>query len=233
MPNLPTMPLNKADMKRCLAIWAEQPGASISAVSTQTDLRRQRVSNAKQWATLGNLLDSRGLTAEGKLALQKDPYLEATVTDWLIHFFSSLSGRGLQPQPEGFAAWGIWTYFVYQFLPEHTTFTQVDLSQAASKYFEKSKIDDRLKALLKTYTRGNAIANCNFLSQNDGHYTTGTPNLQNAYTVGYLLANIWQRDFGDHSSVLVSEILSECFGSVTAFSKVRQLLQVPIFSFST
>ena len=225
MPNLPTMLLNKADMKRCLPVWAEQSGASISAVSTETGLSRRRVSNAKQWSTLGNLLDSRGLTTEGKLALQKDPYLEATVTDWLIHFFSSLSGRGLQPQPEGFADWGIWTYFVYEFLPEHTTFTQADLAQAASEYFEKTKIDDCLKVLLKTYTKGDAIANCKFLSQNDSHYTTGTPNLQNAYTVGYLLASIWQRDFGNHSSLLVSNILNAPMGLsvVLGISEARLL----------
>ncbi len=212
MARLPGMALNKGDVRLCLEIWANQPEASMAAVSSQTELSRQRVSNAKQWAMVGNLLDSQGLTAEGKLALQKDPYLEATVTDWLMHFFCSLSGQGSQSQPERFADWGIWTYFVYEFLPEHPTFTQAEFVQAASPYFETANLNPYFKTLLKTYGSGDAIANCRFLCQNDSHYTTGSPNLQNAYTVGYLLAKTWQRDFGDRSSVLVNDLLTAPMG---------------------
>jgi hypothetical protein len=40
---------------------------------------------AKQWAIVANLVSGRGLTNEGKLVATKDPYLEANVTNWLIH----------------------------------------------------------------------------------------------------------------------------------------------------
>lgn len=210
---LPTAPLNKSDLQRCLAIWANQPDESIAAVATQTGLNRQRVSHTKQWAMLGNLLNAQGLTPEGKIVLRKDPYLEAIVTDWLIHFFGSLGGNGLQAQPKSFADWGIWTYLIYEFLPQHPTLTQSDLLESLLSTFSQDKVDGIDKAFLKTYVDGQAISNCQFLTQTDGIYTTGHPNFgNNIYIVGYLLAAIWQRDFRNQPSVLINDLIDSPMG---------------------
>jgi len=205
------MPLNKADLRQCLAAWAEQPEASIATVATQIGLSRQRVKSAQQWALLSNLLNLKGLTDVGKLALEKDPYLEATVTDWVIHFFSSLSDNGLQNQPENPSDWGFATFVIYDFLLANPSFTQEELAQSAASSLE-SDVGAYIKIWLKTYTQRDGLANCQFLTHNKNSYTTGNPNLQNPHTVGYLLANIWARDFGQQSSLLVGDLINSPMG---------------------
>lgn len=193
-------------------MWKDQPDTAISKIATQTGLSQQRASNAKQWAVLGNFLNIEGLTYEGHLALEKDPYLEATVTDWLIHFFCSFGGYGLQAQPQNLVSWGLWSYFIYDFLPSHSTFTEAELTQSASQYFEDGKLSDRIQVLLKSYLKEAAIANCGFLTYENSLYATGTPRLENTYTVGYLLASIWKRDFNNQSSILISDLISSPMG---------------------
>jgi len=204
--------LNKADVRSGLLAWADRPNAPVAAVMEQTGLSRQRVSNAKQWALLGNFLDQKGLTPEGKLALQKDPYLETTVTDWRVHLIGSFDGQNSSIQPQSLADWDIWAHIVYSFLPEHSTFTKEELFQYLAQYFDSDKLENPIKVLLKTYTEASAIANSAFLTRNGDTYATGNPNLENVYTVGYVLATIWQQDIGDQVSVLVDELLNSPVG---------------------
>lgn len=181
----PTQPLRKADLQLLLTQMPQS--AAISA-----NLRA-----AKQWATAANLLDERGLTTEGRLAATKDPYLEATVTDWLIHFNLSSSNN-------------VWNYFVYEFSPENLTFRQAELTSSVVDIFSAESSDtlkNTVQLLLKTYTDLHSIAKHKFLIQENGTYLAGSSDLSNPYTTGYLLAKIWERDFGERSAVLVSQII--------------------------
>ncbi len=206
------MPLNKADLRQCLAIWAELPEATVGTVANQTGLSRQRVSSARQWAILSNLLNLQGLTDIGQLALEKDPYFEATVTAWVIHFFSSLNGNGLQPKPEKPSNWGFPTFVIYDFLSSKSFFTQEELVQSALQLLEDNGLEADVKVWLKTYIQKDGIKNCQFLTHSGNSYTAGNPNLQNSYTVSYLLANIWQRDFGGQHLLLVNDLIDSQMG---------------------
>lgn len=192
--------------------WSQQPKVTINILSKQLGLSQKRVSAAQKWATLGNLISHKEITAEGKLVLEKDPYLESTVTDWLLHFYLSLNGQGLQAQPENFSDWGIWTYIVYEFLPENSSFTEADLIRAVSRNF--SEIDYRkvVKIFLEVYSQKASISNCGFLTLVEGKYLRGNTNLKNPYTIGYLLSTIWQRDFGSQESLLVSDLIRSPMG---------------------
>jgi hypothetical protein len=208
----PKKPLNKDDLRLCLSAWAEQPKASIAVICKHVGLSQQRVSNAQQWAILGNFFNAQGLTNIGKIVLEKDPYLEATVTDWVLHLYFSLNGHGLQPQPEIFVDWGIWTYIIYDFLKENLTFTQESLTKTIAQNFPAYKAEELVRIFLKTYLQKDSISNCSFLTQNDKIYGTGNANLKNVYLVGYLLSTIWQRDFGSQESVLVNDIVGSPMG---------------------
>ena len=83
MPTLPTHPLRKADLASLLT-QARSATPSIPMPRTAT-----------HWATAAQLLSDQGLTPEGILVATKDPYLEATVTDWLLHFHLSSGDRSL------------------------------------------------------------------------------------------------------------------------------------------
>jgi hypothetical protein len=208
----PKMPLNKVDLRQCLTVWADHPEASNTEVTSQTGLSKKRVSSAKQWAMLGNLLNSQGLTDIGRLALEKDPYLEATVTDWVIHFFCSLNGKGLQSPPDKPSDWGLWTFVVYDFLDKNLSFTEEELVQSASQALGDGNLEEQAKICLKSYVQKDGLSNCRFLSHSDNLYKIGNPSLQNSFVIGYLLSIIWQRDFGDQTSLLVNNLLGMKMG---------------------
>jgi hypothetical protein len=192
----PRVLLDKAKLRSLLAHLA-QPNAGEFALLA-TDLRK-----IQPWAIAANLLDERGLTPEGQRVVTKDPYLEATVTDWLIHFHLSSGERGL------------WKYIVYEFLPQHPSFTQDDLLNSCTEIFtgiSRDKLKKSIRLVLQAYTESQAIAKNRFLTQQKKLYSTGNSDLSNPYTVGYILAKLWEHHFKTRTSVLVDEILAEEFG---------------------
>jgi hypothetical protein len=171
---------------------------------------------AKQWAVAANLMNDRGLTNEGRLVTTKDPYLEATVTDWLIHFHLSLTEDSL------------WKYFVHEFLPRHTTFSQDELLNCCIEIFTTESPDRLLKKvrlLLKTYTDSQAISKGKFITKEKKSYSAGNPDLSNHYTTGYLLAKIWERDFHSESAVLVDRIIDPNMGLASVLGIDREQLR--------
>jgi hypothetical protein len=179
------------------------------------------IDTAKQWAIVANLMNDRGLTNEGKLVAAKDPYLEANVTNWLIHFQISLMGKSL------------WKYFVYEFLPQNKTFTQDKLLNCCIEIFSTESANQLLKKvrlLLKTYTDSQSIAKSNFLVHEQKLYITGKPDLSNPYTTGYLLAKIWERNFQSESAVLVDQIIDMEIGLASVLGvnedRLRQQLDI-------
>ena len=183
----PTHPLRKADLQRLLSQMAQNSAAPSA------DLRA-----ARQWAMAASLLDEQGLTAEGRLVATKDPYLEATVTDWLIHFNLSSS------------EYSIWNHFVYQFLPSHSSFTKAELTSSVIENFTlepPEKLQESVRILLKSYTDSQSISKHKFLTQKNNVYSAGNSDTTNSYTTAYLLAKIWEREFGSRSTLLVNQII--------------------------
>jgi hypothetical protein len=213
MPALPTSLLRKADLQSLLSQMAEHSSKAPSATFRA----------AKQWASYASLINGQELTAEGRLVATKDPYLEATVTDWLIHFNLSLSNDSL------------WNYFVYDFLPKHPSFTQDELLTCCLEVFkteQQDKLKKSLKLILRTYTEQQAIAKNKFLTQRKKSYSVGNPDLSNPYTTGYFLAKIWERDFKARVSVLVDEISDAEMGlnTILGISKESLLQQLDILA---
>jgi Protein of unknown function (DUF4007) len=198
---LPTHALNKAELRSLLWAIAQAPvGTPLGALTGQLGLSSAAVRNATQWAQATGLLDEQGLTPEGKLVVVKDPYLEATVTDWLMHFYLSSSDRNL------------WSYFVHEFLPEHSSFTLDELMESCTQRFvtETSvQIKKSIQLVLKTYIEEQAIATTKLVVQQKKNYLKGEPDFSNFYIVGYLLAKVWERNFKSRMAVLVDELLTE------------------------
>ncbi|MDX2229692.1 MAG: DUF4007 family protein [Leptolyngbyaceae cyanobacterium bins.349] len=143
-------------------------------------------------------LNAQGLTPEGQLVATKDPYLETTVTDWVMHYHCSVMPGSL------------WHYLVYQFFPEHQSFTQDELISHCTDHFlieSKEALKKSLKLILKTYTKEDAIAKSKFIILQQKQFSIGHPELSNIYTTSYLLAKFWEQYFPSVSSVLVDRIL--------------------------
>jgi hypothetical protein len=192
----PTHPLRKADV-RSLLVSITQPTADNTQLSPPA--RR----NAIAWAKAAHLLDDQGLTAEGQLIATKDPYLETTVTDWVLHFHLSLKDNSL------------WHHIVYEFLPQHSSFTQEDLIDHCIQTFilePPDKIRKSVKIIQKTYLDSSANAKSKFLVQDKKRYSVGQPDLSNSYTTGYLLAKLWEQHFKSQQAVLVDQIVDPAMG---------------------
>ena len=202
-----TRPLDKADLRSLLLAIAQAPlGTPLVSLTEQTGLTKAAFRNAIEWAQATYLLDERGLTPEGKLVVTKDPYLETTVTDWLMHFHLSLGDRSL------------WRYFVYEFLPEHLTFTQDELLSCCVEAFaieSPEQLKKSVRLLLKTYTEPQAIAKSKFLTHEKKLYLTGHSNLSNVYIIGYFLAKRWQYKFESQLTLLIDQITSTEMGLVS------------------
>ena len=82
-----------------------------------------------------------------------------------------------------------------------------------------------IRLILQTYSESKAITKCRFLIQNGNRFSTGNSDLSNPYTVGYLLAEIWGRDFGSRRSVLADDILDAELGLACVLGINREQLQ--------
>lgn len=181
--------LCKDDLRLLLA-EKNQPTLQASKLSP---LNHQK---AVEWATEARLLDEQGLTPEGRLIVVKDPYLETAVTDWLIHLNLS-QGNSL------------WRYFVHEFLFENPTFYRDELLIACQKKFalDLTTLEKQVDVILGSYLNQNSIEKTRFISKVEGLYSIGQSDLSNPYTVGYLLAKVWETEFGTQSTVLINQIL--------------------------
>jgi len=212
-----TFALKKEDILRILQAAAEEKGLSdtLEGLMDRTSLGNKKVVPMKSWASRSGLVANDFLSPEGKLVLEKDPYLETSLTNWLMHFYLSLGDRGLQTPPAIPADWGGWTYFIYTFLPQYRAFTSDDLVHTSALVFEQEttkNLTKNFKMALRAYTEDSALGNCKFLIQEDNQYIAGHANLPNPYLVGYFLAKLWERDFQDAKSALTESILNHPMG---------------------
>lgn len=222
--------LKKEEIKRILDAASETQGLkdTLQNLMAKTGLGNAKVGKIKTWSVRAGLIKDNHLSPEGKIVLKHDPDLQSIVTDWLMHFYLSLGNQGLNPIPENPFEWGGWTYFVYTFLPQNPTFTKDILDQNSISIFEESEkvIPKRMKYILRAYTEQQALANCQFIKKiKADKYEAGDPNLPNFYLIGYLLAKLWQRDFGQATSVLTDDIINQKMGILPVLGIQAESLQ--------
>ncbi|WP_026786967.1 DUF4007 family protein [Planktothrix rubescens] len=222
--------LKKEEIKRILNAASETQGLkdTLQNLMAKTGLGNAKVGKIKTWSVRAGLIKDNYLSPEGKIVLKHDPNLQSIITDWLMHFYLSFGNQGLNKIPENPADWGGWTYFVYTFLPQNPTFTKYILEQNSISIFEEPDkvIPERMKYILKAYTKQQALANCQFIKEiKSDHYESGHPNLPNAYLIGYFLAKLWQRDFGQETSVLTEDIVNQKMGILPVLGIQPESLQ--------
>jgi len=232
--------LKKEDLLKILLAATEEKGLddSLPNLMKRTGLGNKKVSPMKSWALRSGLTTKTGLTPEGQLVLERDPYLKSSITDWLMHFYLSLGGKGLQPTPADPAEWGGWTWFIYRFLPNYFSFTVENLIYEARLVFP-DEADSRLKEnfgyVLGTYIKEQALASCQFLQLMGGEsskgkekYIAGEAILPNPYLIGYFLAKLWERDYGQTTSIVTDDILHHPMGLTQVLGLEPATLQTQI-----
>lgn len=225
-----TFALKKEDLIKILKAASEEKGLkdTIEGLMERTGLGNMKVRPMKSWASRAGLLSGDRLSPEAKIVLEKDPYLESTITDWLMHFYLSFGSHGLENPPNTPADWGGWSYFVYTFLQEHSSFTSEDLLHYSSLIFDQEtpkSLTKNFKFVLRAYTEPQALASCKFLSFAENRYFAGDSRLPSPYLVGYFLAKLWERDFNSEGSVLTESILKQKMGLAPVLGLQTEALQ--------
>lgn len=226
-----TFALKKDDLQKILKAASEKQGLddSLENLMTRTGLGNRKIGPMKSWAIRTGFLQNYHLNPEGKIVLTHDPYLKSLITDWYMHFFLSFGDNGLATPPDDPAEWGGWTWFVYSFLPEYFTFSNENLIYEASQVFEEEsnkRLEKNFRYVLRAYTESNALESCQFVQNMDNKkYVTGEARFPNPYMVCYILAKLWERDFGDTTSVVTDDILNHPMGLAPILGIEPQLLQ--------
>lgn len=212
-----TFPLRKTEVARLINLAAseEELPSSSAELMDRTGFGSKKVGPVKSWTTRSGLIHGQSLTEEGRIVSQFDPSLRSTTTEWLMHFHLSFGARGFAPVPDSPSDWGGWPYLVFQFLPDHPSFTLETLVIASASVFEDDPKVFRANFpyALRAYTEPDALAGCEFITQTpNASYHVGSSTLPPMALVGYLLAKLWERDFGDTQSVLTDSILDQHMG---------------------
>jgi hypothetical protein len=213
-----TFALKKQDVLKILQAAQEEQGLNDSLVGLmqRTGLGNKKVSPIKSWTVRAGLVSHNHLTPEGVIIRDHDPLMTSPVTDWFMHFFLSFGDQGLQPPPEQPAEWGGWSYFVFTFLPEHPEFTLEDLVQASAPVFFKEEprlLRENFRYVLRAYTEPHGLWACRFVqSLGENRFRSGDATLPGVELIGYFLAKLWQRDFGEKGCVSVLNLLNQPLG---------------------
>lgn len=182
----------------------------------------------KSWAARSGLVNDTTLTEAGRIVLAQDPYLQSPITDWFMHFHLSFGSQGLATPPDNPAEWGGWTWFTHEYLPQYPTFTIDELVGYASTVFNESskQLQKNLNYVLRAYTEPQALGKIQYLTAPESKtYTAANRQLPNPYLMGYCLAQLWQRDFSDVTSILTQDLLNQRLGLTAAFSLSPAQLQ--------
>lgn len=218
-----TFALKKEDLLKILHVATNAKGLNDSrdGLMDRTGLGNEKVLRIKSWALRSGLITDTTFSPEGKIVWKHDPQLQSLSTDWLMHFHLSLGDKGLQSTPSNPADWGGWTYLIYDFLPKNRAFTTENLVYEASTVFDDGEklITKNLRYALRAYLESDALAACEILtSPSKDKFLCGNPRLPNSNMIGYFLAKLWQRDFGNPTSVNTDDILNHPMGLAKVLS---------------
>ncbi|KAF3886505.1 MULTISPECIES: DUF4007 family protein [Nostocales] len=221
--------LKKEEVARILQAATEEKGLndSLENLMNRTSLGNAKVGRIKSWASRAGLVQENRPSPEGEIVWRLDRYFESYITSWLMHFYLSFGDKGLQKPPKNPADWGGWCYFIFSFLPQYNTFTVDELLHHFTSIFEEESkiISTRIKYILRAYTENQALASCKFLTVQEDKYSNQNATLPNPYLIGYFLAKLWERDFGDTTSVLTDDILQQKMGLAPVLAIETEALQ--------
>lgn len=207
---------------------------TLENLISRTGFGNSKVKSLKEWATRAGLVKDKKLTLEGEVINKLDCHLESLNSEWLMHFYLSFGTYRLDKPPENIAEWGGWTYFVYDFVPNHLSFNKTDLEQKSQHIFAQSSyksIKKDFNMLLRTYTENYGLKAIQFIKKIENKetkiitYNTRESLVPNIYLVGYFLAKLWERDFKKETSVLTDEILYNKIGLTQVLGITTETLQ--------
>ena len=175
----------------------------------------------------------------GEIIFENDPRLKSPISQWVMHYFFC------RPQSEA----EIWAFFVHEFLPQFTEFNSQSLEEELKRKF--SDLSDRnnkenRKILTACYTDANGLSKIELIeSFQKDEFVRGRVNYQNTYLAAYILAEIWDANHGNESSINPNVLLESghfattlnlnegdlqnCLNEMSAIGAIQQMREAPPF----
>lgn len=200
-----TFALDLDQARKALALYANDPGASLQTVSSQLGIGVPKVDGVNAWLKYLGLRDpkTRRLTALGELLYRFDPGLQDVGTLCALHYLLVSNSDAM-----------VWYETVNHFLAQHTSFTR----ELLQEHFQASGISQRTPKQLKsdiglfiqTYTDNNrrALQALGFLRlQGELIVVEGVPAVQ-PLVLGFCLYHRLEHGFRE-STTSISRLLQE------------------------
>lgn len=209
-----TFRLERNNIAKVLKLIKENPTITNIEISEATGIgigkdRRGKVRPTLYYATYAGLITEEQadgqrhlkLSDVGEIVFDNDSYLRKRVSHWVMHYHLSRMGSDAEA----------WAFFIHEFLQNHGSFTRRELEAALAEKFEGKATVKSINpgVLLSCYTdEENALGKLRLLRERKrGHYFRAAPNIPNAYLVGYLLAEIWERRHPTSTTVSSASLL--------------------------
>lgn len=245
--------LERDNIAKILAFAAENSTSDRFKVAEETGIGiGKNASDGKvqptiQYAVYGGLLTEESAELRntiafsdvGKIIFKNDPRLKSPISQWTMHYFFC------RPQNEA----EIWAFFVHEFLPQYVSFDGQSLEEELKRKF--SELSERVnkenrRILTSCYTDPNGLSKIELVeSFQKDEFVRGRVNYPNAYLAAYILAEIWEAQHGDESSVNPNALLESghlattlnlnegdlqnCLNEMSAIGAIQQMREAPPF----
>jgi Protein of unknown function (DUF4007) len=194
-----TFPLDCENLMKLLSRVEKDPFVSNEQIAEFTgigigkDRGKGKVQPTIDYASYSGLIRSLTengsrklqITETGRVLMERDPYLKKPASLWVLHFFLSRDGSEAEA----------WSFFIQDFLPRYGEFTRGILeSELGEKFGKRAKIRSiNPGVLLNSYTDGKSLAPLRIIRpKSRSTYGRTQPYIPNAFTVAYILAQVWE-----------------------------------------
>lgn len=185
---------------------------SYNGLRETTTLGTGQVRSSPNYALATGLLNEhKELTPFGRFALEHDPSLTSTDTQWVLHYnLSAPLHRSLGDGPL-FWNWLIRTVLVIgrSWSKDSVALLLEEFERGQGTSSGESVPGRFATAFLGTYSHDDALGNLEILRDDgDNTYTVMVPKPPSAGIVACLLADYWAATWGDQKTVLLQEVTS-------------------------
>lgn len=176
--------------------------AEASGIGIGMDARKGKVQPtieyAKHSGLIGDTVEDKArrlsLTEVGDVVLQNDAWLRKPTTQWAMHYHMSKTDSEAEA----------WTFLVHEFLPSNVEFERRTLEEALlAKFGHRAKLRSiNPGVLLNCYLDGGGLERIRLIREQATRKFMRTQTyIPNAYTVAYVLAELWEANHSEHSMI--------------------------------
>lgn len=194
-----TFPLDCENLSRLLPLLSKDPCVSnqqiaeVTGIGIGKDRSKGKVQPTIDYAIYSGLVASQvengirklEITETGRVLMERDLWLKKPASLWVLHFFLSREGSEAEA----------WAFFIQEFLPRYGEFGRSTLETELQQRFGGRATVKSINpgVLLNSYLNGNALERIRIIrSKSKSVFLRTNPYIPNAFTVAYILAEIWE-----------------------------------------